>query len=326
MYEISGSVNLLNDRSLHFSGGIFNRLKTLSSNPTVFDDIYNIYQSFVDKDDRYDYYYASGWKFQISKKIIPQFTLGLTYYQAKETSGRNNSNFSIFKKDENYIINPPVNDGFNRTVGTFIRLDPNVYKAVDWGDGEISRFGVTNFPILDFSYSNTSKNLSSTYDFRKYSVKLRGRNYINRFLRVTYELGGIFLNGNVPYQNLEYFRTREDGSNSMIFETAGYQSFLGDRLYYFNFENDFGKLLWGNITFLKDLDLTGIFNIGRIEITDKNRLISYFNDYSPTNGYYVEAGFRIKNILSFLSLNFTWRLNNRIPGRNFDFYISAVRF
>jgi hypothetical protein len=25
-------------------------------------------------------------------------------------------------------------------------------------------------------------------------------------------------------------------------------------------------------------------------------------------------------------LNFTWRLNNRIPGRNFDFYISAVRF
>ncbi len=325
-YEIRGSVNLLNDRSLHFSGGIFNRLKTLSADPTVFDNVYNIYESFVNKNDRYDYYYASGWKFKVSKKIIPQITLGLTYYQAKETSAGNNSNFSIFNKSENYRINPPVNDGFNRTVGAFIRLDPNVYKAVDWGDGEISRFGVSSFPILDFSYSNTSKNLSSTYDFRRFALRLSGNHYINRFLRVTYQLGGIFLNGDVPYQNLEYLRTREDGSNPMMFEAAGYQAYLGDRLYYFNFENDFGKLLWGNIIFLKDLNLAGIFNIGRIEITDKNRLISNFNNYSATDGYYAEAGFRIKNILSFINLNFTWRLTNKVPGRNFDFYISLAKF
>lgn len=325
-YELSGSVFLLNDRSLNITGGIFNRLRTLSSLPNSLDRLYNVYSSFFEKYDRYDYLYSSGWNLSVSKKIIPQFTLGVSYYQAKQTSAKNNSNFSFLKKDENYRINPQINDDFNRTVGTFIRIDPNKYRAIDWGDGEISRFTITDFPTLDFSFSSTSKKLSSTYEFRRFATRLSGRNYINRYLRVKYNLGGVLLSGEVPYQNLAYFRTREDGTNPMLMGAAGYQEFLGDRLYYFNFENDFGKLLWGNIPVLKDWDLVALFNIGRIEISDNNRMLSLFNNYKATDGYYVEAGFRIQNIFNIFDLNFSWRLTNRNPGKNFDFYIMLAGF
>lgn len=325
-YELSGSMSLLKDRSLQLKAGIFNRLRTLSSLPTAFDDAYNIYESFINKNDRYDYFYSSGLNFSISKKIIPQFSLGINYFEALRKSAKNNSNFSILKKSGDYRINPRINDDFNRTIGTFIRIDPNEYKAIDWGDGDISRFGITSFPVIDFSYTNSSKKLLSTFDFRTYSARLSGRNYVNRFIRVTYQLGGFLLNGEVPYQNLAYLRTFEDGSNPMIFEAAKYQQFLGDKFYYFNFENDFGKLFWGNIPFLKELDLIAVFNIGRTEISDKNRMLSSFNTYESTDGYYTEAGFRIRNILSLINLNFTWRLTNRRPGENFNFYFSLTGF
>ena len=323
-YELSSSVYLLKDRSLSISGGIFDRLKTLSAMPNMFDDAYNVFESFFEKNDRYDYYYSSGGNFSISKKIIPQFTLGINYFEAIRKSAEYKSNFSILKKDENYRVNPPINDDFNRTLGVTVKIDPNKQRGIDWGDGEITRFSVTDFPVLDFSYSNSSKKLLSTFDFRRYSLRLSGSNYINRFTRVTYQLGGILLNGSVPYQNLAYFPNFQDGTSTMIFAVAKYQKFLGDRLFYLNLENNFGKLLWGNIKFLKDMDLVGVFNIGRIQISDETRLLSSFNDYNATDGFYIEAGFKIISIMNFVNLNFTWRLTNKVPGDNFDFYLSFI--
>ena len=97
-------------------------------------------------------------------------------------------------------------------------------------------------------------------------------------------------------------------------------------MYYINFENDFGNILWSRIPFLKKLGLIGFFNAGKREICTSNLFLAASKNFSVTDKMYYEAGFGIDGILSLIRLDFAWRLNNRIPGRNFNFSISLDNF
>ena len=37
--------------------------------------------------------------------------------------------------------------------GININIDPNEYKAIDWGDGDISRFRYSDYPSVDFGFN-----------------------------------------------------------------------------------------------------------------------------------------------------------------------------
>jgi hypothetical protein len=325
-FDLSGNIKLLKDKSLTISAGTFNKIKYISSNPNSIYRNYNTFISWADKTDEYDYYYSSGWNFGITKKIIPQLTLGLIYSESKQTSAKNNSDFSLLNKSKKYRTNPPVIDCFSRTVGANLTIDPNKYKGIDWGNGEISRFSVSNFPVIYLGYSYSSKPLLSTFDFRKYYAILKGKNYFNRYLNLSYEIGGIFFNGDVPYQSLGYLRRYLESFSDFHFNTSVYQEFIGDKIYYLHLKNNFGKLLWGFIPVLNNFDLSGILNIGRTEISDGNKNLNSYYNILPSNGYYAEAGFSIDNILDILNLNFTWRLNNFRTGSNFNFTVDLAGF
>ena len=327
-YNIKYTGRFLKDQSLVLSASVFRDLQPLSYDLFGMASFYNSISGLFYKKDYYDYYYKSGYSLSLSSSYIPQLNIALRYNQEKQTTAKKNTDFSIIKPNESFLQNPNTNDAFLRTVGFALRLDPNEYVYIDWGDGSESKFSSSDLPTLDFSYDYSNKDfLKSTYDFRKYSITLNGRNNINTYLNFRYKLGADYISGEVPFQNLAYFNANTGGINLPVgFKTMTYQEYLGDKLYYLNFENNFGKLIWGNIPFIKRFNLIGFYNVGRVEIRESNRLLAAFKDFSVTKGFFHEAGFGIGGILDLFRLDFAWRLNNLVDGRNFHVVLSLDSF
>lgn len=327
-YEINYDGNILKDRSLNFSGGIFRKLQPLSYGelPGMFR-FFNTVTSLLDKRDYYDYYYASGWNLNISKMIKPQIGVTLKYSQEKQTTASTNTDFSIRKKNQPFGKNPPINDAFSRTFGLSVYLDPNKYGYIDYGDGEIESFPETEYPTLTLGWDYSPKKLGSTYEFRKYSAKLEGRNYFNRLLNLRYRMSAVVYNGDVPYQSLGYFDAGTSvWEQGLCFKTMNYREFLGDKIYQVNIENHFGNLLWSKAGFIKKWDLVLFYNAGKSEISSRNLMLSSKNIFSVTDRFFMEAGFGIGNIFDVLRLDFAWRITKRIEGKNFGFKLSLLNF
>ncbi|MFC2093594.1 DUF5686 family protein [Bacteroidota bacterium] len=327
-YNIMYTGRFLKDQSIVLSASVFRDLQPLSYDLFGMASFYNSISGLFYKKDYYDYYYKSGYSLSLSSSYIPQLDIALRYNQEKQTTAKKNTDFSIIKPNESFLQNPNINDAFLRTVGFSLRLDPNEYVYIDWGDGSESKFSSSDLPTLDFSYDYSNKDfLKSTHDFRKYSITLNGRNNINTYLNFRYKLGADYISGEVPFQNLAYFNANTGGINLPVgFKTMTYQEYLGDKLYYLNFENNFGKLIWGNVPFIKRFNLIGFYNVGRVEIRESNRLLAAFKDFSVTEGYFHEAGFGIGGILDLFRLDFAWRLNNLVDGRNFHVVLSLDSF
>lgn len=325
-YTLSTSAFLLNNRKLFFNVDIFQNLRVMFKAPSFLSYAENTAFSLLLKNDKYNYYYGNGYSLALGYKLIPQFSFTLKYSQEKQSTATKQTDYSFLKQSELFQDNPIINDAFRRTIGFVVTIDPNSFRGIDWGTGEVSWFKITNFPILTFGYDFAGKDyLLNTFDNRKYHAYLTGTLNPFLFIKLNYRFGGVYYSGAVPYQSLAYFNTSVHGFGSeYAFVTMEYDEFLGDRIYYGNIENNFGKILWGNIPILRNFDLLGFFNIGRSFISNGNLILAKNNSSLITDGIFAEAGFGIGNILDFFRINFGWRLNNFHSGKNFKFSISLI--
>ncbi|MDQ3193860.1 MAG: hypothetical protein M3P82_02545, partial [Bacteroidota bacterium] len=207
-----------------------------------------------------------------------------------------------------------------------LKIDPNLFRAIDWGNGDVSRFRITRFPVIDLEFKYSGKDaFKINYEYIKFSAELRGQNYFNSFFNIRYKIGGELMTGDVPYQSLAYFKANSgtiDFNN--LFKAMSYNEFLGDKIYYLNLENNFGKLLFGNIPIIRNFNLIGFFGAGRNEITLSNYNLAAFKDFTITKGIYMEAGFGISRILDLFRVDFAWRLNNLQKGTDRFFFNFSV--
>lgn len=322
-YELSylGKFGRANDTRVNAS--VYNDLRSIGYQTSGVFQAFNTISSLVRKRDFYDYYYANGWNISLSKLLTPQLGLTLKYGQEKQITAHKNTDYSIFKKDELFSPNTPINNAFQRTVGFSVLIDPNRYKFVDYGDGEESRYSETSFPVLNLGYEITPRSLGSTYEYRRYTTELNGNNSAGRFFNLKYKLGGIFLNGNVPYQSLGYFvGTAALSDRPFTFRTMRFRDYLGDRVYYANLENNFSNIIFAYIKPISKWELIGFANIGKTEITASNYALASSKSFLVTDGWLAEAGFGIGNIFGLLRVDFAWRLNNRDGDNNFRFTLS----
>ncbi len=322
-YKFNFATQLLNDRSLRLNVTAVSFLQSPFMNRGLNEDLLNVLYTMGTKKERYAYYYLNGYSLNIFKTIVPQIGIGLGYNQGKRTSAFVNTDYSLVKRTNSYANNPLINDDFRRSLSFTLRLDPNKYRAIDWGDRDYSRFRITEFPRIIFKIENASKELMhSTFDNRRYSVEIWGQNNFAARIRPTYRMGFKFMNGIIPYQDLPYFEVRNLATDPITFATMDYNEFGGNQLFYFNLENNFGKIFPRNIPVLKSIDLIGFFNAGRSIMSDEVKSMMPNNFLKGTDGTYLEAGFAIANVMDIVRLNFGWRLNNFKPGSNFIFYLS----
>ncbi|MEO6696061.1 MAG: DUF5686 family protein, partial [Ignavibacteria bacterium] len=313
-YDLSYTQRFLNDRRLVVSAGIFRKIQPLSYPDLLgISEFVNTMKALFDKKDNLDYYYASGFNLGLNYRLVPQLRVGINFNEEKQTTAFKNSDFSFRKKEIPFIANPPINDAFQRVMGVSLRIDPNSYNAIDWGDGDVSRFRNTHFPLLDIGFKYSGRDIfKSTYEYRRFTAELNGRNYFNSFVNIRYRLGGELINGRVPFQSLSYFSANTGTVEfGVSFKALKYQEFLGDKIFYLNFENNFGKLLWGGIPYINNWNLIGFFNAGRNEISDENFKLASFKNFTISHGIYLEAGLGISRILDLFRIDFAWRLNNK---------------
>ncbi len=321
-YELNFSRRFLNDRRLVVNVSFYDRLQ-----PLFYGDVFNLsilfntLKALFDKKDNFDYYYAKGYDIGLNYRIIPQLRIGAILHQQLQRSAYKNTDFSIRKKDVPFIANPQINDAFLRMLRFELRIDPNKFRTIDWGDGDISRFRITNFPMLTLGFRYSGKDfLKSSYEYRRFSADITGQNYFSSFFNIRYRTGGAIMTGQVPYQSLAYFNSVTGTIDFFtIFRAMQYNEFLGDKLFYFSLENNFGKLLWGNIPFIKNFNLIGFFAAGRTDISKENYEFAAFKNFSITKGLYMETGFGISRILDLFRVDFAWRLNNPYKGKTWFF-------
>jgi len=326
-YELNYSQDFLKDRSLSVEASFYRKLAPLDFQMVDLFTPYNTLMALFDKQDLLNYYYSTGYNFSVSKSIIPQIGISLNYSQEKQLSAFKNTDYSIRKHDQTFKDNPLINDGFQRLVGFGLTLDPNKYKFIDYGNGETSSFTETNYPVLYMNFNYSPHKLGSTSEFRKYSADLYGENYFNRFIDIRYRLGAIYMNGEVPLQSLAFFSSPSAIIGyDLSFRTMSYMEYLGDRLIWFNFENNFGNLFWAKVPFLKSINLVGFYDAGETDITAANMNFAASDVFSVTDKVFMEAGFGLSGILNLLRLDFAWRLNNFVSGRNFTFTVTLASF
>lgn len=326
-YMLGYTHRFFNDRRMVVSGEIFRELARIAyDNQLGLSEFYNTLRALFDKKDNLDYYYSSGYDLSLSYRFVPQFRLGFGFNQQKQTTATTNTSFSFRKKDEPFSANPKINDAFQRVIRVSARIDPNIFRGIDWGDGDISRFRTTRFPYLDLGFRYSGKNaFNSTYDYRAFTADVIGRNYINSLFNLRYRLGGELMNGQVPYQSLAYFNANSGTIDvNTYFKAMSYNEFLGDKLWYFNLENNFGKLFFGNVPVLKDFNFIGFFGAGGVTVTKQNYELAAFKDFKTTQGVYMEAGFGISRILELFRLDFAWRLNNPYTNNQRFFFNFSV--
>ena len=185
-YNVEYTQRFLNDRRLVINASVFRKLQPLSLQDLIgISEFYNTLKSLFDKKDNLDYYYSSGYSLGVNYKLIPQIAGGINFRQEKQSTAYKNTDFSFRKKDVEFIANPEINDAFMRMVSFNLNIDPNNYDAIDWGDGDISRFRNTNLPILRLGFGYSGKELfNSTYENRKFIANLIGRNYFNNYINI----------------------------------------------------------------------------------------------------------------------------------------------
>ncbi|MBX7042797.1 MAG: DUF5686 and carboxypeptidase regulatory-like domain-containing protein [Ignavibacteria bacterium] len=329
-YGVSYSQRLIDGWKLQLSGEAYNTLSPISYGEIPSADIFiNTFTGLFDKTDAYDYYYASGFNVSANYWLMPQANVGISYMNEEQKTAYTSTNFSVRKKEDEFSLNPAVNEGVQRTIGVNMRLNVNEYGGIDWGDGSESIFRENTFPVLDAGFIYSGKEFfKSAFEYRKFYARLSGRKYFNRIFNVRYELGGIYANGEVPYQSLGFLNSRQGhidmGRN---FGSTHINEFPGDRIWYVTLRNNFSNVLWSKVPFFKSIRLAGYVNVMRNEITGKNMDFSAYKGFRISDGIYAETGFALTNILELFELGFTWKLTNTSDSsRDFYLTLTAVSF
>ena len=308
---------------------VFSDLATLFKKLNWINYVENAISTLITRKDRTDYYKKEGYRLGADYRLSKYFTIGADFYQERQMSVYNNTNFSFVKKDQNYSINPTINDGILRKVSFNLNVDLNRYRMVDWGDGDVSRIRLSILPVMEFRYSlSDRKVLKSTYDIKEYYVKATGSVLLGSAFKLIYKGGATLKYGKVPYQELLAVDPKFLGlPNDVSMITPDYSEFLGDKIVFLNLENEFGKIFPFNIPILSSITLLGDLCFGKTWITDDNRKLSADKNYKSTDGFFTEIGFGLTRILEIGTLRYSVRLNNFKPGSDsFLFFDVGIRY
>jgi len=330
-FKYSFNLAVIPSKNMDFllKADLFSIITPLFKRLIWFNYIENAVSTLFTRKDRVNYYKGTGFRLGADYRISKSFTVGAGYSQDKQSSVSNNTNFSFVKKNENYSINPQINDGTIKKVSLTLNVDLNRYRMIDWGDGDVSRIRLSLLPVMEFRYSYSDKKIiKSTYDFKEYYVKMTGSILFARALKIIYKAGATLKYGTVPYQELIAIDPKFVGfPNDVSMIVPDYSEFLGDRLVFLNLENEFGKIFPFDIPVLSSITLLGDLCFGKTWITEENRNLSPDKGYKTTVGFFTEVGFGLTRILEVGTLRYSWRLNNFKEGSNsFLFFDVGIRY
>jgi hypothetical protein len=318
---------LLGDyRTTSININAYNSIKILFGTSDAYGDLTASLLALLNKEEFRNYYYSAGFDFNVESEVFPVLALSVGFFNRKDKSAQNNTDFSFFKKDRDYPVNPPIYGASINALTAGFKLDFRDYIE----DGYFRRrtsFGrsYTTFEG-DVTHSNSDW-LGSDLGFTTY------RFYINSFTRtfrsafLNIKLFGMYNDGALPYQDMYALPGNINLlSKSYTFRTLRVNEIFGESVatlnLEYNFRNELFKLL--KIPGLKDWEITlnVFFNSAITEIGSESAALLPV-EIKTLNKPFYEIGFGLGQGILPLQLEFAWKLNYR--GSN-NFVVSLNTF
>jgi hypothetical protein len=318
---------LLGDyRTTRIDFNLFNTKRILLQNrQSGLSEFYNTVTSVFLKDDDKDYYYQKGFEFEFQTELSSIIKAKLSFSNKVDKSAIKNTDFSFFKRDEQFQPNPPIEEGKTNLLGIQLNFDFRDYIE----DGYFRRrtsFGKDYFLFsVGFKYSNES--FGSDFSFKQLEFSYQTFIRTFRFSILTMRLFGGLSYGNTPIQQMYSLPGNPSYlSSSNTFRTLETNEIFGDRVVYFNLEHDFRDELFRalNLNFLSKLDLqvNTFFNGGWSNI--KSNSVDYsIYEFQNLKKPLLELGFGLRKGFIPLELEFAWKLTNRV-GRTFRISLNSL--
>lgn len=215
---------------------------------------------------------------------------------------------------------------------TELQLDSRFsFKEKFIGKGRDRVVIANKYPVIYTNVSVGLKNIwGSDFDYQKASIAVtqRLRTPPFGFIRYYASSGKVF--GTVPFPLLHVLK----GNVTFIHISDGFNlmninEFVADRYSMLIMEHHLDGIIMNRIPVLKWLKLREFWTLhvaeGSLTPANKAMTVTSLRPLQAPNGFYVEAGCGIENILKVLRIDFVWRLTNRIPGKaNFGVQIQAA--
>lgn len=189
-------------------------------------------------------------------------------------------------------------------------------NRIFFGQGPFLRYPMNvDKPMYTFQYTSAIKNfLGGDFTYHKlyFSIDQRWLNPIGYTKYLVYA-GKIF--GRAPYTSLEVHK----GNNAFMYNKFTFNvmrefEFVGDTYAGLWIEHHFDGLMLNKVPLIKKLKLREIFIFKALwsNLSNKNKnVVELPLNLGDLDGFYVETGFGIDNILKLLRVDFLWRLTQR---------------
>lgn len=325
--NLEGYYLLGNYRTTKFSFGAFNNLKSLFESSNSYNRFTSTVLSLFTKYDFRHYYYSKGFYTDISSEIFPILQVGLGYFQNKDNSASNLSNFSFFYRDREYPKNKLVNNFNIRGIKGTFKVD--FRKFIE--DGFFRRrLTPENYIIFegDLLYSNQNF-LRSDLEFKTFSFRSYGSFVTAGNWKMDFSINRFISNSPLPLQYMYALPGNiNGGSKNFSFRTLKIGEIFGDDVISIFLQHNFSDNLFSHlqIPFLKNIQIqfSTFLNIALLDVNYPgliNRDIAITKFKKP----FYETGFSLGHPLIPIKLEFTWKLNYR-NGNNFSFGLNTIAF
>jgi hypothetical protein len=318
---------LLEDyRTTSLTLNAFNSIKILFGTSDAYADLTASLLALLNKEEFRNYYYSAGFDFNVESEIFPVLALSAGFLNRKDRSAQNNTDFSFFRKDRNYPVNPPIYEATINAVTAGFKLDFRDYIEDGYFRSRTS-FG-KSYTTFEGDVTHSNKDLlSSDLTFTTYRLYIDNftRTFRSAFLNI--KLFGMYNVGALPYQNMYALPGNINLlSKPYSFRTLRINEIFGERVATLNLEYNFRDELFKlfNILGLKDWEITLnlFFNSAITEIGSESAALLPV-EIETFNKPFYEIGFGLGQGIIPLQLEFAWKLNYR--GSN-NFVISLNTF
>ena len=306
----------------------YNTIKILFGSSDEYADLTASLLALLNKEEFRNYYYSAGFDFKVESEVFPVLALGAGFLNRKDKSAQNNTDYSFFKKDREYPINPNIYEATINALTAGFKLDFRDYIE----DGYFRRraFSGDYYTTFEGDVTHSNKDwLSSDLNFTTYRLYIN--NYIPTFRSsfINLDLFGMYNVGALPYQDMYALPGNINLlSKSFTFRTLKVNEIFGERVatmnLEYNFRDEIFKLL--KVPGFKDWEITlnVFFNSAITEIGDESAALLPV-EIKTFNKPFYEIGFGLGQGIIPFQLEFAWKLNYR-GSNNFVISINTFAF
>lgn len=310
-----------------YAGG-YNELTSLFEESIAYNRFTSTVLSLFTKYDFRDYYYNKGGYIGIKTPVFNFMDADISYSYEKHENGYVNTDFSFFKRDEDFAANRLINEGetgeaeLNLTFDFRRFIEDGFFRRRIGGRSAYIRFG-TGVKFADKDITG------GDFTYTRYNLSVDGGNKLFRTAEYSFRLKGFYTDGATPMQNMYALPGNINGAGKdNSFRTLGVGDIFGDRGAEFHLNLDLRDELFRmlSVPYLKSsrLDLTLFLNSALMEISSEGQGLIPENPEEFKYPFH-EVGFSLAFPSFPLSFEFSWKLNYR-GKNNFVFGINTIVF